>query len=125
MATADTDSFLNINFKEMDISTAQKLTLGYAALVGVGRVVGYLKRGSLMSLGAGGLSSALLFYVYTELPNRPNFASSLGLGVSATLLGTMGYRFQKTKKMFPAGAVALLSLGMGAGYLHGILQSQK
>ncbi|XP_057535261.1 protein FATTY ACID EXPORT 7-like [Amaranthus tricolor] len=107
----------------MDLSTSQKFTLGYAALVGVGGVMGYLKRGSLMSLGSGGVSSALLYYVYTELPNNPAFASSLGLGVSATLLGSMGYRFQKTKKVFPAGVVALLSLGMTGGYLHGIMRS--
>ncbi|KAK9726048.1 hypothetical protein RND81_05G186700 [Saponaria officinalis] len=109
----------------MDMSTSQKFTLGYAALVGVGGVMGYLKRGSVMSLGAGGVSSALLYYAYTELPSRPTFASSLGLGVSATLLGAMGLRFQKTKKVFPAGVVGLLSLGMSGGYLHGILRSQQ
>lgn len=108
----------------MELSTSQKLTIGYGTLIGVGGVMGYLKRGSLMSLGAGGVSSALLFFVYTELPNRPAFASYLGLGVSTTLLGAMGYRFQKTGKMFPAGVVALLSLGMSGGYLHGILRSQ-
>ncbi|KAL2923511.1 Protein FATTY ACID EXPORT 7 [Bienertia sinuspersici] len=108
----------------MDLSTSQKFTLGYAALVGVGGVMGYLKRRSLMSLGAGGVSSAALYYVYTELPNNPAYASSLGLGVSMMLLGSMGYRYQKTRKIFPAGAVALLSLGMTGGYLHGILRSQ-
>ncbi|KMT15065.1 hypothetical protein BVRB_3g061870 [Beta vulgaris subsp. vulgaris] len=108
----------------MDLSTSQKFTLGYATLVGVGGVMGYMKRGSLMSLGAGGVSSALLYYVYTELPNKPAFASSLGVGVSTMLLGSMGYRFLKTKKVFPAGVVALLSLGMTGGYLHGMLKSQ-
>ncbi|GAB4843882.1 Protein FATTY ACID EXPORT 7 [Ancistrocladus abbreviatus] len=107
----------------MDMSTSQKLTLGYAALVGVGGVMGYLKRGSTMSLVAGGLSASALSYVYTELPKRPTFASTLGLGVSAALLGAMGYRFQKTGKIFPAGVVCLLSLGMAGGYLHGILRS--
>ncbi|GMH08155.1 hypothetical protein Nepgr_009995 [Nepenthes gracilis] len=107
----------------MDLSTSQKLTLGYAALVGVGGVMGYLKRGSHMSLIAGGLSASVLYYVYTELPKRPGFASSLGLGVSATLLGSMGYRFQKSGKIFPAGIVSLISLGMAGGYLHGILRS--
>lgn len=108
----------------MDLLTSQKFTLGYATLVGVGGVMGYLKRGSFMSLGAGGVSSALLYYVYTELPYRPAYASLLGLGVSTTLLGAMGYRFQKTKKVFPAGVVALLSLGMAGGYLHGISKIQ-
>ena len=46
----------------------------------VGGVMGYLKSGSKKSLLAGGLSSLLLYYVYTVLPTRPAFASSLGLG---------------------------------------------
>lgn len=45
-----------------------------------GGVMGYLKSGSQKSLLAGGLSSALLYYVYTELPGRPVLASSVGLG---------------------------------------------
>ncbi|KAL9255662.1 FATTY ACID EXPORT 7-like protein, partial [Drosera capensis] len=66
--------------QEMDISTSQKLTLGYAALVGVGGIMGYVKSRSHISAIAGGLSASALYYVYTELPNRPGFASSLGLG---------------------------------------------
>lgn len=42
--------------------------------------MGYMKSGSQKSLLAGGLSAALLYYVYTELPVRPVFASSLGVG---------------------------------------------
>lgn len=48
----------------------------------VGGVMGYLKSGSQKSLLAGGLSAALLYFVYTELPARPVFASSVGLGKS-------------------------------------------
>ncbi|PPS02575.1 hypothetical protein GOBAR_AA18082 [Gossypium barbadense] len=57
----------------------EKLTLGYAALVGVGGVMGYVKSGSQKSLAAGGLSAAVLYYVYTQLPTNPVFASSVGL----------------------------------------------
>lgn len=46
----------------------------------VGGVMGFLKSGSQKSLLAGGLSASLLYYVYTELPGRPVFASSVGLG---------------------------------------------
>lgn len=42
--------------------------------------MGFLKSGSQKSLLAGGLSAALLVYVSTELPVRPVFASSIGLG---------------------------------------------
>jgi len=42
--------------------------------------MGFLKSGSQKSLLAGGLSASLLYYVFTELPGRPVFASSVGLG---------------------------------------------
>ncbi|KAF5743142.1 hypothetical protein HS088_TW09G01207 [Tripterygium wilfordii] len=109
--------------KKMALSMSQKLTLGFAALVGVGGVMGYMKSGSQKSLLAGGLSSGLLYYVYTQLPSNPVFASSLGLGVSAALLGVMGSRFRRSGKIFPAGVVSLVSLVMTGGYLHGILRS--
>ncbi|XP_034691592.1 protein FATTY ACID EXPORT 2, chloroplastic-like isoform X2 [Vitis riparia] len=105
------------------MSMSQKLTLGYAALVGVGGVMGYMKSGSQKSLAAGGLSALLLYYVYTQLPTRPAFASFLGLGLSAALVGVMGSRFKKSGKLFPAGVVSLVSLVMTGGYLHGILRS--
>ncbi|KAI4380306.1 hypothetical protein MLD38_006511 [Melastoma candidum] len=105
------------------MSMSQKLTLGYAALVGVGGVMGYIKSGSEKSLLAGGLSAATLFYVYTQLPSHPVFAASVGLGVSASLLGVMGSRFKKSGKAFPAGVVSLVSLVMTVGYLHGIIRS--
>lgn len=112
------------NSKKMgSMSMSQKLTLGYAALVGVGGVMGYLKSGSQKSLLAGGISASLLYYVYSQLPVRPVLASSIGLGISAALLGVMGARFKKSGKIFPAGVVSLVSLIMTGGYLHGIMRS--
>lgn len=108
--------------KKSGMSMSQKLTLGYAALVGVGGVMGYLKSGSQKSLAAGGISSLLLYYVYTQLPTKPAFASSLGLGVSAVLLAVMGSRFKNSGKIFPAGVVSLVSFVMLGGYFHGILR---
>ncbi|KAI3464278.1 hypothetical protein Pfo_020941 [Paulownia fortunei] len=109
--------------KKEGMSMSQKLTLGYAALVGIGGVMGYLKGGSQKSLIAGGLSASLLYYVYTVLPSNPVLASSLGLVLSASLLGVMGSRFKKSGKIFPAGIVSFASLVMSGGYLHGILRS--
>uniref|UniRef100_A0A7N2MV27 Uncharacterized protein n=1 Tax=Quercus lobata TaxID=97700 RepID=A0A7N2MV27_QUELO len=163
------------NSKKMgSMSMSQKLTLGYAALVGgqripflitliplvpreegdgrmtwilngsgnfavlscykiicgirnhsfpLGGVMGYLKSGSQKSLLAGGISASLLYYVYSQLPVRPVLASSVGLGISAALLGVMGARFKKSGKIFPAGVVSLVSLIMTGGYLHGIMRS--
>ncbi|KAK4387211.1 protein FATTY ACID EXPORT 2, chloroplastic [Sesamum angolense] len=109
--------------KEEGMSMSQKLTLGYAALVGIGGIMGYLKGGSQKSLIAGGLSALVLYSVYTLLPSNPVLASALGLGLSASLLGVMGSRFKKSGKIFPAGVVSFASLVMTGGYLHGILRS--
>jgi len=60
------------------LSMSQKLTLAYAALVGAGGVMGYMKSGSQKSLAAGGISALVLFFVHTQLPVRPVFASRSG-----------------------------------------------
>lgn len=109
--------------KKTAISMSQKLTLGYAVLVGAGGIMGYLKSGSQKSLIAGGLSASLLYFVYTALPTKPVVASSLGFGLSAALLGVMGSRFKRSGKFFPAGVVSLVSLIMSGGYLHGIMRN--
>ncbi|KAL5216077.1 hypothetical protein ABZP36_007478 [Zizania latifolia] len=105
------------------LSMSQKLTLVYAALVGAGGAMGYMKSGSQKSLAAGGISALVLYFVHTQLPVRPVFASSIGLGISAALLSVMGSRFKKSRKIFPAGVVSLVSLVMVGGYFHGILRS--
>ncbi|KAH8504674.1 hypothetical protein H0E87_012057 [Populus deltoides] len=109
--------------KKMALSMSQKLTLGYAVLVGIGGAMGYMKSGSQKSLLAGGISASVLYYVYTQLPANPVYASSIGLGISAALMGVMGSRFLKSRKIFPAGVVSLVSFIMTGGYLHGILRS--
>uniref|UniRef100_A0A0D9ZRR0 Uncharacterized protein n=1 Tax=Oryza glumipatula TaxID=40148 RepID=A0A0D9ZRR0_9ORYZ len=105
------------------LSMSQKITLAYAALVGAGGAMGYMKSGSQKSLAAGGISALVLYFVHTQLPVRPVFASSIGLGISAALLSVMGSRFKKSGKIFPAGVVSLVSLVMVGGYIHGILRS--
>jgi uncharacterized membrane protein (UPF0136 family) len=42
--------------------------------------MGYMKSGSQKSLLAGGISASVLYYVYTQLPGNPVYASSIGLG---------------------------------------------
>lgn len=109
--------------KKGGMSMSQKLTLGYAALVGIGGAMGYVKGGSQKSVIAGGLSASVLYYVYTILPSNPVLASTVGLALSAALLGVMGSRFKRSGKIFPAGVVSFASLVMSGGYLHGILRS--
>ncbi|WMV56455.1 hypothetical protein MTR67_049840 [Solanum verrucosum] len=107
--------------KKMALSMSQKLTLAYAFMVGAGGFMGYLKSGSTKSLIAGGVSASLLYAVYTMLPTQPVLASAIGFVLSAGLLGVMGSRFLKSKKVFPAGVVSFVSFVMTGGYLHGIL----
>ncbi|CAH1443311.1 unnamed protein product [Lactuca virosa] len=109
--------------KKIGMSMSQKLTLGYAVLVGLGGVMGFLKSGSQKSLISGGISAALLVFVYTQLPVNPVFASCVGLGLSGALLGVMGMRFKKSGKVFPAGVVSVVSFVMTGGYLHGVMRS--
>jgi uncharacterized membrane protein (UPF0136 family) len=104
------------------MSLSQKLTLAYAALVGVGGVIGFFKTGSNKSLLAGGGSALVLYYVYLTLPHNPFLASAIGLGISSMLLIVMGSRFKNSGKVFPAGVVSLFSLIMTGGYLHGMLR---
>ncbi|GAA0146488.1 hypothetical protein LIER_06424 [Lithospermum erythrorhizon] len=110
------------NNKSGAMSMSQKLTLGYAILVGIGGVAGYLKSRSQKSLIAGGASAAILYYVYTQLPTNTVLASSIGLGCSAALLVMMGSRFKRSGKVFPAGVVSFVSFVMTGGYLHGIMR---
>ncbi|KAG2298810.1 hypothetical protein Bca52824_035282 [Brassica carinata] len=107
----------------MESSMSQKFTLVYASLLGVGGLMGYLKRGSKISLVAGGGSAALFYYVYKELPENPVLASSIGIVGSATLTGMMGSRYLRTRKVVPAGVVSMVSLVMTGAYLHGLIRS--
>ncbi|CAF2049350.1 unnamed protein product [Brassica napus] len=107
----------------MESSMSQKFTLVYASLLGVGGLMGYLKRGSKISVVAGGGSAALFYYVYKELPENPVLASSIGIVGSAALTGMMGSRYLRTRKVVPAGVVSMVSLVMTGAYLHGLIRS--
>jgi uncharacterized membrane protein (UPF0136 family) len=109
--------------KNTPLSMSQKLTLGYAFLVGVGGLMGYLKSGSQKSLLAGGLSAAILLYVFRELPTKPVLASTIGVVMAGALTWVMGTRYMGSKKIFPAGVVSLMSFIMTGGYIHGIMRS--
>lgn len=102
------------------LSLSQKLTLAYAALVGVGGIMGFAKSGSNTSLVAGGGSALILYYVFLNLPTKPIMSSIIGLGISGLLLFVMGSRYSESGKVFPAGVVSLYSLVMAGGYIHGI-----
>uniref|UniRef100_UPI00397EEA6C TMEM14 family protein n=1 Tax=Salmonella sp. s55004 TaxID=3159675 RepID=UPI00397EEA6C len=95
---------------------------GYAAIVVVGGLIGYLKAGSVMSLAAG-----LLFgggAAYGAMLTSRNPANVLFLlGVSTTLFCVMGYRYSNSGKFMPGGLVASLSLLMICRYGYRLYSS--
>lgn len=108
--------------KKTGMSMSQKITLGYAVLVGAGGLMGFLKSGSQKSLISGGTIALTLCFVYNLLPKYPAVASAMGLGTSIGLLIVMGSRFKMSGKIFPAGVVSFASLFMIGGYLHGLMR---
>ncbi|XP_045127556.1 transmembrane protein 14C-like isoform X1 [Portunus trituberculatus] len=89
------------------------ISYGYAAAVTMGGIVGYVKAGSIPSLGAGLLFGSLLgFGAYQLSTNPSNYY--LTLGTSTVLGGIMGMRFLNSGKIMPAGLIAGLSLAMVA-----------
>ena len=87
----------------------------YALTVAAGGIVGFVKKGSIMSGLMGLAFGATAGYgAYQTSQNPGNYA--LSLGVAATLTGVMGYRFINSGKIMPAGVVAALSLMMVVRY---------
>ncbi|XP_011206836.1 PREDICTED: transmembrane protein 14 homolog [Bactrocera latifrons] len=81
----------------------------YAATVAAGGIMGYVKAGSIPSLGAGVAFGAILgvgAYYNSQDPPRP----LLQLGTSVALAGIMGSRWQRSGKMMPAGMICIISV---------------
>ncbi|XP_077539397.1 transmembrane protein 14C-like [Haemaphysalis longicornis] len=84
---------------------------GYAFVVALGGVIGYMKAGSVASLMAGLIFGGLACIGAYQTSHDPsNYC--LSLGVAGVLAGLMGFRFAKSSKIMPAGLVAALSIGM-------------
>ncbi|GAA5831521.1 hypothetical protein JCM3766R1_001784 [Sporobolomyces carnicolor] len=92
----------------MSRSTDNDQLLGFvsAALISIGGLMGFLKRGSVASLVAGTGSGLLLAYGVNSRNDR------LVAGVAGLLFFVMGSRFVNSKKFMPAGLVTLLSAGL-------------
>eukprot|EP00747_Dinoflagellata_sp_TGD_P189303 gnl/TRDRNA2_/TRDRNA2_49470_c0_seq1.p1 gnl/TRDRNA2_/TRDRNA2_49470_c0~~gnl/TRDRNA2_/TRDRNA2_49470_c0_seq1.p1 ORF type:complete len:125 (-),score=26.93 gnl/TRDRNA2_/TRDRNA2_49470_c0_seq1:105-434(-) len=84
------------------------LNLSVGALLAIGGLFAYVKKGSVPSLLGGGFCGAGLIASGTMARKDPRRAFLLGTIVSAILSAGMIPRAVKTKKMMPAGMVALL-----------------
>jgi len=85
------------------------LGYAYAAVVALGGIMGYLKAGSVMSLGAGLTFGSLAAFGARQVSVDPSRYHVL-LVVSTMLATLMGYRFANSGKFMPAGLVASLSV---------------
>jgi len=91
------------------------LAYAYAAVVAAGGMMGYVKKGSVMS-GVMGLTfgGLMAFGAYQTSADKNNFY--LSMGVSGTLGAIMGKRFLASGALMPAGMVAGLSVAMFTRY---------
>ncbi|KAB5534809.1 hypothetical protein DKX38_017895 [Salix brachista] len=101
-------------------------TIPYGLVIMIGGVIGYLKKGSVASLGGGvGTGLVLIFAGYLSLKafskGKNSFLVLAIETVCATVLTfVMGQRYMQTSKMMPAGIVAGISALMTLFYLYKI-----
>ncbi|XP_047066793.1 protein FATTY ACID EXPORT 6-like [Lolium rigidum] len=91
------------------------VTIPYGLVVLGGGIAGYVKRGSAASLAAGAgfggallLAGALSIWAFAS-HSRSLFATVLQTVCAAALTIVMGIRYMKTRKVMPAGIVAMIS----------------
>jgi uncharacterized membrane protein (UPF0136 family) len=109
------DSYLNPHVVEapfMILEATHAYLFAFGVLAIAGGAIGYIKAKSKPSLIAGGISGVLLL-VAGWLVGTPNATAGLVLGslISLALLGRFGPAFRNTKKVMPAGVMAVLGLG--------------
>ncbi|XP_071074624.1 transmembrane protein 14A isoform X1 [Dasypus novemcinctus] len=95
----------------IETSPMDLLGFGYAALVTFGSILGYKRRGGVLSLIAGLFVGFLAGYGAYRVSNDKRDIK-LSLFVAFFLSTIMGVRFKRSKKIMPAGLVAGLSLMM-------------
>lgn len=83
----------------------------YGILLIAGGVMGY-RNGSQESLVAGGASGVVALLAAALAGRYPRAANLLTAVVATALAGVMGWRWEKTGHIMPAGAIAMLSGGV-------------
>uniref|UniRef100_A0A8C2B7P4 Transmembrane protein 14C n=1 Tax=Cyprinus carpio TaxID=7962 RepID=A0A8C2B7P4_CYPCA len=84
---------------------------GYAALITIGGIVGYVKAGSVISLVAG-LMFGIAAFVGAHQMSKNDKDIWVSLGTCGSLTALMGVRFLSSWKIMPAGLMAGASLLM-------------
>uniref|UniRef100_A0A8C5MFH6 Transmembrane protein 14A n=1 Tax=Leptobrachium leishanense TaxID=445787 RepID=A0A8C5MFH6_9ANUR len=84
---------------------------GYAALLAIGGFMGYSRKGSVMSLVAG-LSFGIVSGYGAYCVSHDQSDIKISLIAAGALTAIMGLRYSKSRKIMPAGIIALMSLFM-------------
>ncbi len=82
----------------------------FGVLTIAGGVIGFLKANSKPSLIAGGVSGLLLLGAGYLVGEKPQAGLALGLGVSFALAARFVMTYRKSKKLMPAGLMAVLGI---------------
>jgi len=82
----------------------------FGLLTIAGGVMGYLNKGSMPSLIAGGIAGVLLVVSALLIPVQAKVGLILGLVLSLALLGQFGPKLLKGAAFMPAGLMTLLSI---------------
>lgn len=105
------------------MKTAAIVSIVYGALVAMGGIMGFVRKGSIASIAAGGvcgillIASGLLMRGSSESTARAAWWAALVLAV--LLLGRFGSQFAQKGEWMPAGIVALLSIFALIGLVTG------
>ncbi|XP_060709020.1 transmembrane protein 14A-like [Hemiscyllium ocellatum] len=87
------------------------ISYSYAAIVTVGGILGYARKGSVMSLMSGLLFGSLAGYGAYQVSNDPQNVK-ISLLTAGILTTVMGVRYKRSGKIMPAGLIAGISLFM-------------
>ncbi|WVR04550.1 hypothetical protein IAU60_001557 [Kwoniella sp. DSM 27419] len=90
------------------------LGYAYAALLALGGLMGF-RKGSIMSLVAGGGSGLVAAYGANRVSKNP-YDVQTSFYTAGLLFALMLWRFVKSGKVMPAGLVAVISLSMAIRY---------
>ncbi|KNC96157.1 uncharacterized protein SPPG_08545 [Spizellomyces punctatus DAOM BR117] len=80
----------------------------YAGIVFIGGIIGFIKAGSLTSIGIGTVTGTLLGIGARQVSANPRHFSLL-LILSGALMVVMGTRYSQSGKVMPAGLITLIS----------------
>lgn len=107
------------------------ITYPYSLLLAIGGIMGYFKKGSIVSL-AGGVGSATILAILATISlknykvgKQCKITTFLSFMVSSGLSYIMWLRFNKSGKLMPSGLVLFLSLTMSLFYIWSMTLGPK